>query len=139
MPNLRARQIAAACCLITVACLSFGCSNTNEQAQSTPDVAALVERARKAGCAEIRNRLLVVDGKYVLWERRGRCPDSSYACVLFAEDGERVLCRLQDSIAGPRLTCPSENHKEMFETMTENLDDPHLGLGPAHRVEEVPF
>ena len=94
--------------------------------------------ARKSICAETRNRLFLIDGNSVLWDRAGACPDNAYEKTWFGTTPADVLCRLQDSIAGPRKTC-DPSHAAEFDTMIENIDAPDLGLGKSHRVEKIPL
>jgi hypothetical protein len=105
---------------------------------STMGMQPFVDMAEQAGCARDRNRLLLIDGAMVLWERRDLgCADASYEIGLFGASPDAVLCRHYDSIAGPMLSCEDESLLPMFETMTENIDEANLGLGPEHTVEPI--
>ena len=94
--------------------------------------------ARKGICAERRNRLFLIDGKTVLWDRAGNCADNAYEQTWFGSSPDQVICRVHDSIAGPRKTCDPSRAAE-FDTILENLDAPDLGLGTEHRVETIPL
>jgi hypothetical protein len=105
----------------------------------SPSKAAFIDRARYADCANVRNRLFVIDDKLVFWERAGSCPDNAYGATLFGDTVDDVLCYFGDTIAGPRTSCPVPGHEAMFETITGHLDEPDLGLGPGHTVQELPL
>ncbi len=90
-------------------------------------------------CADIHNRLFLIDDQLVFWDIAGNCADASYSQILFGSTPDEILCRLNDSIAGPMKSCDDESYQEMFDTITANLDQPDLGLGEAHTVEAVSF
>ena len=96
------------------------------------------DMARKSMCTESKNRLFLIDGKTVLWDRAGLCPDNAYEQTWFGPSPDQVICKAHDSIAGPRKTCDPSRATE-FDTMLENLDAPDLGLGKDHRVETIPL
>jgi hypothetical protein len=93
--------------------------------------------AHAASCAENRNRLFIIDGKQVFWDRAGNCPDLSYEQALYGATPQDLLCSHADSIAGPQTACKDESARALFDTIVENaaLDD--LGIGFAHTVERV--
>jgi hypothetical protein len=103
-----------------------------------PVIADFVKMAQGEQCADIRNRLFVIDGKQVFWDRAGNCPDNGHAQVLFGYAPEQVACQASDTIAGPRTSCTEEKYRAMFDTILKNLDQPGLGLA-GHKVEQVPF
>ena len=98
-----------------------------------------VKNARAADCTDFRNRLYVVDNKYVVWDRSGNCPDNGHALTLYGANPDKALCTQADSIAGPRTTCTDESVRSLFDTIANNSDQPDLGLGQTHTVEEVTF
>lgn len=87
----------------------------------------------------MRNRLFLVDGQWVFWDVAGSCSDAAYAETLYGASPDQVLCSYHDSIAGPLRHCQDERYRGAFDTMTGNLDNPDLGLGPGHTVQPVPF
>ena len=103
------------------------------------DLAAFKTMARQSPCADLRNRLYLIDARLVFWERRGRCMDASYAYTLYGRTVEDELCRSQDSIAGPIEDCRDERYRAMFQTMVANTGRADLGLGPGHKVQPIPF
>jgi hypothetical protein len=103
-----------------------------------PVVSEFIKMAQGDACADMKNRLFVIDGKQVFWDRAGNCPDNSYAKVLFGFSPEQVSCQVSDSIAGPRTFCADEKSRSLFDTILNNLDQADLGLA-GHRVERVPF
>ena len=104
-----------------------------------PVVSEYIKMAQAASCASTRNNLYLVDSKYVLWDRAGKCADNSYGVTLMGPTPEAVLCTSGDSIAGPRTSCTDESVRPLFDTMLKNLDKADLGLGAGHKVEPVGF
>lgn len=104
---------------------------------ATLDTAQFVTMARGAACSDWRNRLFVVDQKYVYWDRAGNCPDASYAQGLYGKTTDKLLCSTSDSIAGPRTSCSDESVRALFETIQKNGDKATLGLDSSHKVEPL--
>jgi hypothetical protein len=101
--------------------------------------APFIAMARTASCNETRNRLFVIDGKQVFWDHAGQCADASYEQVLFGSTPETRLCSHGDTIAGPRTSCQDESARALFDTIVKNADQPDLGLGSGHKVEQLTF
>ncbi|WLI90200.1 hypothetical protein Q4S45_03490 [Massilia sp. R2A-15] len=99
--------------------------------------ADFIAMAQAADCADLSNRLYIIDKTMVFWDRAGHCPDNSYGRILFGATPQQVLCSLSDSIAGPRTSCNDESSRPLFATITSNLDKSDLGLGGAHQVEPI--
>ena len=93
--------------------------------------------ARGASCANLRNRMFVVDEKHVFWDKAGSCADASYEMVLYGKTSKNVLCSIGDTIAGPKTTCNDEQFRSMLLTMSKNLDKADLGLGSTHQVQQL--
>lgn len=103
---------------------------------SAIDLQPFTEMAAQASCARDRNRLYVIDGEMVLWETRDLgCADASYGIRLFGASPDEALCRNNDSIAGPMLSCDDESARTMFETIIKHTEEADLGLGADHMVE----
>jgi hypothetical protein len=98
-----------------------------------------VQAARSAPCSDFRNRLYVVDNKYVVWDRAGNCPDNGHALTLYGASLDKPLCSVADGIAGPRTSCSDESARSLFDTISKNTDKADLGLGAGHQVEELKF
>lgn len=110
--------------------------------QNSPDAADLApfkDQARTSSCADLSNRLYLIDGKLVLWARTGRCPDGSYFVRLTSRTIRDELCTWGDSIAGPRTSCTNDRYRPMFEIIISHLDAPDLGLGTGHTVTPIRF
>ncbi len=103
------------------------------------DTGKFVALAQNDTCADIRNRLFVIDNRYVFAERAGSCADASYSYSLYGSSPEPVLCSQADSIAGPRVSCTDDKAKALFDVIVKHLDAADLGLGSAHKVEQVKF
>ena len=106
---------------------------------STVDLAPFKKMARAGGCADVRNRLFLIDGKLVFWDRAGNCADAAYGEALYGSTPDQTLCVFHDSIAGPVKNCQDQGYQDLFDTITANLDKPDLGLGPQHTVQRVRF
>ncbi len=122
--------------LFSVMTFSWGCKKAENVGI---DLAPFIEMARNEPCADVRNRLFVIDDEMVLSDQAGTCPDYSYHITLFGNTVDQVLCRFYDSIAGPVKIIYNEDYCEMFEIIINNLDKTDLGLGPNHKVEIVAF
>ncbi len=107
--------------------------------RSAVNLAPFKEISRGSSCADIRNRLFVIDDQLVFADVAGNCADASYAEMLYGSTPDQVLCSSHDSIAGPMKNCQDLRYRAMFETITANLDKPDLGLGSGHTVQPVPF
>ena len=130
--------------VVTVLASAPSCENVGEstpldtQASST-EIQRFIDMAQVADCANTWNRLYAIDDTLVFWDRAGRCADNSYARVLYSQDPDHVVCRLSDSIAGPRRECVDVRFGAMFDVIVENRNKPDLGLGSSHRVKRVDF
>jgi hypothetical protein len=98
-----------------------------------------VKMARGSVCADVRNRLYLIDEKLVVWDRAGNCPDNSYSLTLYGKSLDEILCVYHDSIAGPRKNCRDPAYAEMFEILLAHMNDADLGLGPEHAVRRMPL
>ena len=105
--------------------------------QSKVDLAPFRAMAAAGGCTDVRNRLFLIDGRLVLWDRAGNCADQAYGLSLYGSTPDQVLCVYYDSIAGPVRKCQDEGYQDMFSIMAANVEAPDLGLGKAHTVQAV--
>jgi len=137
----RAWRVGAAwvALLLAVVLVAAGVVACSSEQQRKVDVAAFKKMARGAECADIRNRLYVIDEEFVLWDRAGNCPDAAYSVALYGGAPDQELCVHHDSIAGPVKVCRDVAYEAMFETITGNLDKADLGLGTEHMVEAAMF
>jgi hypothetical protein len=110
-----------------------------EPRSTVVDLAPFKTMARAGSCADIRNRLFLIDDQWVFWDRAGNCADAAYGETLYGNTPDDVLCEFHDSIAGPMKNCQGEGYLVIFDTITANLDKPDLGLGSGHTVQPVPF
>ena len=137
--GLRRLMLAIALgCLATVTVVACASSSASEM-DTKVDLDSFRELARNAPCADIDNRLFLIDEAVLFWTREGNCPDNWYEHVLFGETPEKVICQLHDSIAGPVYTCNDSTYEAIFWTIVDNLDKEDLGLGPNHTVETIHF
>jgi hypothetical protein len=110
---------------------------TQIPAPAGPGIAAFADMARKASCTDFKNRLFLIDGKQVFWDRAGNCPDMGYEQVLYDVTSLVAQCSRADSIAGPQTSCRDESARPLFDTILQNVDKDDLGLGFSHTVERV--
>ena len=104
------------------------------------DLEPFKDLARTSDCADVRNRLFLIDGHLVFWDRESLCADAAYAQALYGRSVDHLICHSLDSIAGPVKWCHAAGRfSAMFETMITHLDAPDLGLDPEHTVEPVDF
>ena len=138
--NRSRNRVAALAALLPAALLLLAsCAGSSAKPPGAVDLAPFKKAARTAGCADTRNRLFLIDNELVFWDRAGACADAAYAETLYGSSPDQVLCDLHDSIAGPVKKCPDERYQDTFETITINLDQPDLGLGPKHTVQPISF
>lgn len=137
------RPLSTLAALVSLSTLSacggntLNSSNGNGNTPAPVATSAFVEMAQTASCSNFKNRLFVIDQKFVLWDKAGSCSDASYAQTLFGNTAQTVLCSNADSIAGPRLTCSDKDSEALFKTVLQNLDKFDLGLGKAHLVQQL--
>lgn len=91
----------------------------------------------EAACADKRNNLYQINNRYILWVREGSCPDASYRYTLYDATPKDEVCRDQDSIAGPVISCDDESLNTMFVKMVHHLTEPDLGLGSEYTVKKL--
>ena len=103
------------------------------------DLEPFKEQARNSDCADIRNRLFLIDEAMVFSEQEGNCVDAAYSQVLYGTSPDEVLCFRRDSVGGVQEGCNDNSISQMFDTIVANLDRPDLGLDPDHQVEQIPF
>lgn len=138
--NSAMRGIAWAIAGLVMACNAHHQSGeVTVPAEPAVDWKPFVEMARQSPCAQTRNRLFLIDGALVFWDRQGACPDNGYAETLYGKTVNDVVCRFHDSIAGPFKNCPVPEYKEIFDIMIDHLDDPALGLDAGHTAREIPL
>jgi hypothetical protein len=124
-------------CLMLIFSLisTLGC----KESKTGIDLSPFIQLARNAECADIRNRLFLIDDELVLSDRVGNCADAGYLVILFGSSTDTVLCEYHDSIAGPVKNIYNEGYRVMFDTIIDNLDKSDLGLGSNHTVTEIHF
>ncbi len=119
--------------------LAVGCKAKPAPPASSLDLVPFQEMARIAQCADEVNNLFLIDDSLVFWEIRGLCADASYSFMLFGSDPDELLCRYNDSIAGPQIDCSDPSYQALFDTMIEHSEEPDLGIGSQHTVQPIPF
>lgn len=134
--------VAGSLTMLAVLLLPAGCESDHDPTDPGPavDLEPFRDLARGAPCADLRNRLFLVDNRLVSWDRdSASCADPSTNQVLYRGRPDGVLCEYHDNFADQRISCPDERFRATFETMLANLDQPNLGLGPFRSVEPIPF
>lgn len=102
----------------------------------TPAARQVLRLADEADCSDARNRVYLIDGRLLFWDRAGRCIDDSYGRVLFGADGA-PLCHQQDGMLGRVEFCSDERYRALFERLLRDRTAPRLGLGQEHAVRTV--
>lgn len=102
-----------------------------------PANAEFIARAQAASCADLNNRLFMIDRRMVFWDRAGHCADNAYGRTLYGMTPQVVLYSVSDSIAGPRSSCLDAQSRALFDVIVANLDKGDLGLGSSHQVEAL--
>ncbi len=121
------------------ACGGSGSVSSPEPRKTPAPVATndFLDLVKEASCAEMKNRLILIDQKYVLWDKSGNCADASYAQNLYESSPKNLICAHMDSIAGPRSSCTDPALENLFKTIIQNLDKSDFGLGGAHQVQTI--
>ncbi|MBY0572149.1 MAG: hypothetical protein K2P84_00585 [Undibacterium sp.] len=123
-----------------------GNGNGNTKTAATPEnkvtpapliTSDFVALANSADCAQLNNRLFLIDQKQILWDKAGTCADASYQQTLYSGSVQNILCSKADSIAGPTNSCVDPANKAFFNTIITHLDKADLGLGSAHQVQQL--
>lgn len=96
---------------------------------------AFIELAQTASCNNLKNRMFVIDQKFVFWDKAGTCSDAAYAQTLYGNTAQSIICTNADSIAGPRFSCADKESESLFKTILQNLEKTDLGLGQSHQVQ----
>jgi hypothetical protein len=123
--------------VLLVALAQLGCGGGHPSSSSI-DLGPFKAMAQKEFCARDRNALYVIDDRYVLWAREDNgCADANFAYILYGRTPDEVICRANQSLGGPRQSCQDQAAASLFNTATDHLDAPDLGLGADHRVQKV--
>jgi len=102
------------------------------------DLSPFIAIAKGSSCADSANLLYLIDSSAVFWNRQGNCPDDYYSYTLFSAHSEdSILCRRNDSKAGPQEQCTDQRYHDMLDTIIANLPAADLGLGNGHRVDVI--
>jgi hypothetical protein len=90
----RSRSYAAILMTIlpTALLLLASCAGSSTGPRSAVDLAPFKKMARAGGCADVRNRLFLIDDQLVFWDRAGNCADAAYGETLYGSTPDQVLC-----------------------------------------------
>ena len=114
----------------------WSCSS-NLKGVPAMSVSAFITMAKESPCHQIRNRLFLIDGTLVFWDRAGNCPDNAHEQTLFGSKPEEVLATTYDSIAGPRTQIHDEKYRALYTTIMANREAPNLGLAASHKIQAL--
>lgn len=103
------------------------------------DSAPFVKLAQgMSACADRKNRLWVIDGKMVFWDRAANgCPDMNWSQKLYGITPDALLCSSEDSIAGPQIRCADDSKRALFDIISKHADAANLGLDSSHKVVSI--
>lgn len=119
--------------------LAVGCIAKPTPPPSSLDLVPFQEMAADAACSEEVNKLFLIDDALVFWEIKGACADAAYSFILFGSSPDELLCRFNDSIAGPMKECMDTTYQTLFEMILDHSEEADLGLGSEHTVQPIPF
>lgn len=104
-----------------------------------PDTGAFIKLAQDMrSCADLKNRLWLIDGKNIFWDRAGNgCPDMNWSQKLYGATPQALLCSSEDSIAGPVTKCADDSKRALFDIVSKHADAANLGLDGSHKVEPI--
>ena len=111
--------------------------NLSEKEETSIELNIFRNIARNATCADITNKLFLIDNQMVFWITEGNCADASYAYTLFGSNPDEIVCKRFDSIAGPQEQCNDEYFLDIFLIIIDNLDADNLGLDGNYKITEV--
>jgi hypothetical protein len=123
--------------------VKVGADATNGIFSPVPDVlnggvtAQFIDKVKNASCSNLRNRLSLIDQKFVFWDRAGSCPDAAQTQILFGNTTKTILCSGGDSLMGPKVMCEDESARTLFLSMVANRNKADLGLGSGYRVKQI--
>ncbi len=123
--------------IIIIAAMSIFIFFFYETDETSIELDNFKDMARNATCADITNKLFIIDNKMVFWVVEGNCPDASYTYTLYGKSPEEIFCKKYDSIAGSQEKCNNDDYQEIFQKITDNFDTNNLGLDENHKVTEV--
>lgn len=108
--------------------------------QDSINLQPFISLANTATCADSANLLYLIDSTVVFWDRQGACSDNSYAYTLYSVHSiDSVLCRRNDSVAGPQEECTNQQYHDMLDTIIASLSSMDLGIGGTHQVNPIPL
>lgn len=117
--------------------LLTACVITGPIPDENVDPAQFVQLASQSPCANGGNRLFNIDKRYVYWDRGASCQDQVQR--LYAGSTERLLCVHSDTAKGPYTSCTDPAARALFDIILANRFAADLGLGPAHKVTQLPM
>jgi hypothetical protein len=90
----------------------------------------------QAPCAKQGNRLFVIDGTYVYWDRGATCTEQVHR--LYGNTVEALLCVYLNAPQGARTECKEPpSVRTLFETIIKSRLEDGLGLGTAHKLTQL--
>lgn len=122
--------------------IKVGADATNGIFSPVPDVlnggvsAEFIDKVKNASCSNLRNRLFLIDQKFVFWDRAGSCSDAAQTQTLFGNSTRTILCTGNDSLMGPKVMCEDESARTLFLSIIANRNKADLGLGSGYRVKQ---
>lgn len=106
---------------------------------SAPVPADFIRVAQQEPCGDIKNRLYLIDGKEVFWDRAGNCPDNAYVQRLYGANPQAVLCEMTDTLGDAKTFCANDSMRVLFQQLQRGAGQPNLGLDASHKVQLISF
>ena len=136
----RCRRLVISFGLLLVLSLALlGCEGEPTEIDACVDIAAFQAAAREASCAELRNKLFMIDRHLVFWDTESDCADAYWYKALYGCTLDDQLCCYRSTVAGARWEYTDSSYQFLFETIVTNHLQRDLGLGPYHEVLPIPF
>lgn len=108
-------------------------------ADGSPWLSRIIDWAQLESCATLKNRVFIIDKKYVFHEVAGTCWEGNFTHQLSNANTVSPLCTEFKTFAGYGNRCDDESMRPMFNIILANRNRPDLGLGAQHKVEEIPI
>ncbi len=104
-------------------------------------LAPYIDKAQQASCANTKNRLFLIDQKYVFWTRSGDCKGLKSADILFAAGSQTPLCQMHKQFTPVDEICSDKTLVPFFTQLIGATAPAGLHLRPdaTFKVEEIAF
>lgn len=99
------------------------------------EIAKQIQLAKKEPCADVENKLYLINNRFIYWLRKGNCSDNNFAYYLIGK-GLKELCSNIETIDGPK-TKYTPGMKELFNKIIAHSEETNLGLNSTYTVKLI--